>query len=450
MYSFFWLSVMAAMLGASSVYAAVTADEAKQLNSELLTPWGAEKAGNKEGTIPAWSGERVMPPADYDPKDRTRRPAPWKEKPLYSITGQNMDKYADRLTEGQKAMLRQYPTYRLDVYPTHRTANYPKYVLENTIKNSTSCKALENGLVLQGCYGGFPFPLPKTGNEVMWNHSARFIAYSWSINGGSYIVDTKGTPILQSYQNARQMAPFYDPDRRTAANGNDIYYQLRSDQSEPPRVAGQKLLIIDALDSVNVGRRVWQYIPGQRRVKLAPDLSYDTPNPVSGGSTTMDEVTGFYGPQDRFDFKLIGKSEKYLMYNNYEMTDYKACPNEKQLTKNFMNPDCVRWELHRVWVVQATLKPGYRHILPKRIFYWDEDTYGAGTTDDYDASGRLYRVVNIPSFQLYEMAGIQATVSDATLSNDLQTGIWAATVIFGEKGWGHAELPPPTKDLLFT
>jgi hypothetical protein len=57
-----------------------------------------------------------------------------------------------------------------------------------------------------------------------------------------------------------------------------------------------------------------------------------------------------------------------------------------------MNPDFVRWELHRVWVVEATLRPGKRHVYTKRTFYLDEDSWAALSADEYDKRGNMYRV----------------------------------------------------------
>ena len=120
----------------------------------------------------------------------------------------------------------------------------------------------------------------------------------------------------------------------------------------------------------------------------------------------MDDTTGFAGALDRFDFKLIGKKEKFIYYDNFQMFNQKTCSTEKlHSTKGFPNPDCVRWELHRVWVVEAMVKHGFRHAYPKRIFYWDEDTFGAGMSENYDADGKLYRSTISGFFPFYEALG---------------------------------------------
>mgnify|MGYP000908958050 FL=1 len=93
------LAMMA--LGASGAALAVaTPEEIKQLGT-TLTPWGAIKAGNADGSIPAYTGG-IEPPASYDAKKPQFRPDPFAaEKPLFSITAANMAKYEDKLSAGQ-------------------------------------------------------------------------------------------------------------------------------------------------------------------------------------------------------------------------------------------------------------------------------------------------------------------------------------------------------------
>ncbi len=420
-YSIF-VSVMALLAASTTTYAAVSADEAKQLGGGDLTPWGAERAGNKEGTIPEWTGQ-VKIPASYDPKKPGVRPDPFAaEKPLYSVTAQNMDKHADKLSEGMKAMLKKYPAFRIDVYPSHRTAVYPKYVIDHTLKNATSCKTKNNGLGITGCWGSVAFPIAKTGSEMMWNHVTSYKQYSWYAELRAWLVDPSGQQILQGLNSIYQESPFNRPDRTAAAADNEMYWLFRLDLTAPSRRVGEKMVIHDPVDMIGVGRRVWLYVPGQRRVKLAPDLAYDTPSPQSGGFSTMDQSQLFQGPQDRFDFKLVGKREMLIPYNNFSMYDASKCNSKVVLTKNFYNPDCMRFELHRVWVVEATLKPGFRNVMPKRTFYFDEDTYGTGLAEDYDASGKLYRVDWNSYVPYYEAEG--GFVTDQYGTYDLQTGGW--------------------------
>ncbi|HJV26468.1 MAG TPA: DUF1329 domain-containing protein [Aromatoleum sp.] len=420
------IKTLAALLAAGiagTALAAATPEEIKSL-SGARTPWGAEVAGNKDGSIPAWTGA-VNPPAGFDPQKPMRRPDPFaNEKALFSIDAKNMDKYADKLSDGTKAMLKKYPTYRLDIYPGHRTANYPKFYLDNTLKNASACKTGSDGLKLEGCWPGLPFPFPKTGNEVVWNRLLKFDAPAMTTTAmSSRVVDTQGNITLTGASTAYIQYPIFDPKRTTPISDNEIYEALRLDYSAPNRKAGEKVLVRDSVDMLDTGRRAWSYLPGQRRVKLSPDLSYDTPSPTGGGTGVLDDTAVFFGAMDRYDFKLVGKKEMYIPYNSYKIRDPQVCPENVRHMKNHLNPDCMRWELHRVWVVEATLKPGKRHVYPKRVFHFDEDMPGVGIADNYDSTGQIYRVVlNLP-ISLYETPGHHAT--DEYVTHDLATGMYA-------------------------
>jgi hypothetical protein len=409
------------------------ADDVARLGKNLL-PWGAEKAGNADGSIPAYSGQLAVP-AGYDPAKPGVRPDPFAdEKPLYSVTAANMAEHVDKLSDGLKAMLAKYPTFRMDVYPSHRTMVYPQWVQDNSIRNATSCKSIADGkeVYLKGCYAGIPFPLPQDGLQVMWNHVVKYSApESWEARFQSWLVDASGTVTLQGDNVAAYRSPFYD---RNSSEPNPVgtdYFKYRHDTSAPARKAGERLLLLESTRMGNGGTRVWQYLPGQRRVKLAPDLAYDTPNPQSGGAATMDDARAFAGALDRFDFKLVGKKEMLIPYNTFRMQAGGSCSNKQRLTPNHLNPDCVRWELHRVWVVEATVKSGVRHVYPKRIMYWDEDTAGAGISDGFDASGKVYRVNVVYPYPMYEG---EAQSTDMYTTFDLATGVYSEQVGAVESG----------------
>ncbi len=415
---------------------AVSAEEAKQLGGPVLTAWGAEKAGNKDGTIPAYTGERPVM-ALPDPKHPDKPGDPYaNEKPLFTITAQNMDQYGDKVSEGQKTMLRKFPTYRMDVYPTHRTTIHEKYMLDNTLKNATACKAVNEQLRLEGCYGGFPFPIPKTGNEAVWSHILSHPTHVWDGHVNTYVVDNAGKLILQASYHTVQEATYLDP--ATAGqqmNPNGFYWKLRFDALGPARRIGEKTIILDPLDPREPGRRAWTYIPGQRRVKLAPDLAYDTPSPAAGGSATMDEQRVFLGAQDRYDMKLLGKKEMFIPYNNNKMLDPNKCPDAVSHTKLHMNPDCMRWELHRTWVVEAKVKAGIRHNIPRKMMYFDEDNWSSGISDNWDAAGKIYHVDVFPMFVFFNLPAGQ-NGGDGGVFYDMSTGVYSTTLGLGNPDVG--------------
>ncbi|MCO6056874.1 DUF1329 domain-containing protein [Pseudomonas sp. MOB-449] len=390
----------------NAAWATAAPNEIASLGKQLL-PWGAEKAGNADGSIPAYSGG-IQPPVSYDPARPGFRPDPFEgEKPLFSVTAQNLSQYEDRVSEGYKAMLRKYPTFRMDVYPSHRTAKYPDYVVQNTLKNASTCELADNLLQLSGtCFGGVPFPIPKNGSQVMWNRTLKYDQYAYySPTQTSTLVDASGRRIATGSFSYWQTFPPYAPSRTEPLSKEEIIEYGRVDWTGPARKAGERLVIHDSVDMLNVGRRAWTYLPGQRRVKLSPDVAYDTPSPAGGGVGTTDDTQVFYGSQDRYDYELLGKKEMLVPYNTFKLHDPQKCGDDQVFTPNHLNPDCVRWELHRVWVVKAKLKPGKRHVYPTRTFYWDEDVYAVGLADNYDDAGNIYRVTQTNYYPFYETYG---------------------------------------------
>ncbi|RZI39935.1 DUF1329 domain-containing protein [Herbaspirillum sp. HC18] len=417
-------------------WAGVPATEAKNLGGNL-TAIGAEKAGNKDGSIPAYTGGLTTAPAGFKAGDGIR-PDPFAaEKPQFSVDGKNVDKYADKLTEGTKALMKKNADYRIDVYQTHRTAALPKYIEENTAKCAVSAKTTNGGRSMEGCHAGFPFPIPKTGFEAMWNHLVHFNGVAYGVKYRNWNVDASGRPSLSTEGNIVQEFPYWDKDKAETS----VYFKQKIAFSGPARRAGEQMMIIDPLDYADKERRAWLYLPGQRRVKVAPDLAHDTPNPGTAGSTTFDDVFLFNGSMDRFEFKLVGKKEIYVPYNDYKMAYGSTA--EQLLKPKFLNPDFVRWELHRVWVVEATLREGKRHIYSKRVFYLDEDSWAAIASDEYDARGQLYRSGFAYVTPSYDMP---APSADLHGFYDLVSGVYSLIGYTAETGGVRIGKPLPDRE----
>ena len=379
------LTAACCLLTCNYALAAVTADEAAALKT-TLTPMGAEKAGNKEGSIPAWDGGVTKGPANYKQGDPRPDPFPG-EQPLFSVTAANMAQHESKLSEGVKAMLKKYPnTFRLDVYPTHRTAGAPQWVYDNTFKNATRAKVTAEGFV-EGAYGGIPFPIPKSGAEAIWNHRLQFTGEGSSMAGmgviglpdGKVIQGVQGTDLhLRNYYASKGTLESFD-------GGMDF---ARVWVMAPAFQAGQQFTVHDF---TNKPRQSWQYLTGQRRIRKAPSICCDAPDEINSGINYWDESFVFQGDLDRFDWEIVGKKELYIPYNNGKIFQPGLTLNQMGLSHH-LNPDLVRWELHRVWVVEAKLASGKRHVIPKRRFYLDEDTWGAVLSDGYDSEGKLWRM----------------------------------------------------------
>ena len=381
------LAASLAMIVAAQAHAAVSAQDAAKLGANL-TLVGAEKAGNADGSIPAYAGGLTTPPASFKAGD-SMRPDPFaNEKPVLVIDGKNVDQYKGLLSATTAELAKRFPTFKVEVYPTHRTVSLPQAILDNGVKNASGAKSLENGLAIDNVLPGVPFPIPQSGNEAMWNFLLRYQGVSINSKYDSWNVDSAGVPSLATTGQAFISYPIYENLSQPISSA-DVYYQMKLSYTGPARRAGEAVMLKDAANPLTQPRRAWQYLPGQRRVKLAPNLAYDTPNPGTAGAGTYDDVFVFNGALDRYDWKLVGKQEMIVPYNTYALT-YLKDP-KTLITPNHLAPQFVRWEKHRVWVVEGTLKAGARHVYAKRRFYLDEDSWVALASDQYDARGQLYR-----------------------------------------------------------
>ena len=390
--------VLALSMLATSVMAAVSADEAAKLGA-TLTPVGAEKAGNADGSIPEWTGGLPKDAGSVDDKGFLSNPFS-SEKPLFTITAQNVDQYKDKLTPGQLAMFKRYPeTFKMPVYTTHRTANLPQNVLDDTKHNATNAKLVEGGNGLENFKTANPFPIPQNGLEVVWNQITRYRGGSVSRLVTQATPQANGSFSLVYFQDEFVFPTSltdYDPSK-----SSNILFYFKQRVTAPARLAGNVLLVHETLNQVKEPRLAWLYNAGQRRVRRAPQVSYDGPGTAADGLRTSDNLDMYNGAPDRYDWKLNGKKEIYIPYNSYDL-DSPKLKYDEIIKAGHINQDLTRYELHRVWHVTATLKAGERHIYAKRDMYIDEDTWQAAVIDHYDGRGSLWRVAEAHSQYYYD------------------------------------------------
>ncbi|GBL55958.1 Protein of unknown function [Pseudomonas citronellolis] len=371
---------------AGQAMAAVSADQVARLGADL-TPMGAEKAGNADGSIPAWTGGLATNAGALDAAGFLADPYAG-EKPLFTITAQNAEQYKAKLTPGQLAMFKRFPdSYRIPVYPSHRSAAYPAEVLAAVKANAGATHLAEGGNGLENFKVSIPFPIPQNGLEAIWNHVTRYRGKTMLRTTAQMNPQSNGDYTI-SYMKEQFAFPFglkdYDP-----AKMDNILYYFRQEILSPPRRAGSVMLVLETINQVKEPRMAWMYNAGQRRVRRAPQVAYDSPG--AEGMRTYDDFDMFNGSPDRYDWKLLGKQELYIPYNSFALDSPKA--KYADIVKpGHLNPDYTRYELHRVWHVEATLKPGQRHVYSKRDLYIDEDSWQIAEADAYDGRGNLWRV----------------------------------------------------------
>ncbi len=375
---------------AGSSFAAVSPEQAAKLGKEL-TPMGAEMAGNADGSIPAWNPKGSPVPSSYKSGSGDYIDPYPDEKPIYTVDANNWQQYKEILTVGSQAMFEKYGAdgWAMEVYPTHRDSIRPDWYYANTLKNATGAKLVADGQKIEGNYPGVPFPIPQSGLEAIWNHMIRYgvdVSQTYDV----YYVDSSGNPILSTTGFSTSVYPMFDsPDEPV---GDKIWTMLRINYLAPARRAGEILLVWEpgADYTEGKGRQAWQYLTGQRRVRLAPAVSFDTPNPGVAGTTTYDDSFIYNGSPERFNWTLVGKKEMLIPVNNNRFVFETKL--EGVLGPKFMKPEYFRWEKRRVWVIDSHLKEGKRHLYSRRTFYLDEDSWVALAGEMYDGRGNLWRL----------------------------------------------------------
>ncbi len=382
--------------------ATVTADQAAALKT-TLTPFGAERAGNADGSIPAWTGGLTETASGWT--DGTPQPDYFaSDAALLTINASNVAQYGDALPVGVVNMINKHADFYVKVYPTHRTAAAPQWVYDNTSQNAAAAQLDSRGgrFGFHGAFGGIAFPIldpdpAVAGPQVIWNHLTRWdgAAYKWAVS--AYIISGKNVSLGGTYW-LHCYYPYYDQSG-SAANFNGWYEYIHLDYIAPPVLVGQVLMEWSPTNALDQPSQAWELLNGQGRVRKAPELTYDTPTATGGGIANYDEAYGFYGSPDRYNWTYLGKKELYIPYNNNALAN--SDPG-KVVGPEFLDPSVVRYEKHRVHIVDAVLAPGERHTIPHRRFYLDEDNWHVMAVDEYDAAGNYLKLVlcyniNVPN-----------------------------------------------------
>src|SRR6188474_1885921 len=420
------LSMLAGMMIGGPGAAAVSAADAAKLGAEL-TPLGGQKAGNADGSIPAWDGGLTSAAQAGFPNYRPgqHHPDPYaSDKPLYTVTAANMSQYAGKLTEGHKKLLQTYRySFKMIVYPTHRSGASPQRIYDATKRIATTAElaAGGNGVVKAG--EGVPFPIPKSGVEVFWNHVLRYRGDVIVRNIGQAPVTAGGDYTMVKFRDETMVA--YSLAGAKSENLNNTIAYFIQETVAPARLAGEVLLVQETLDQSLENRRAWVYNPGQRRVRRAPNVAFDNPGTNSDNLRTSDQFDMYNGSPQRYEWTLVGKKEILVPYNSFKLNS-NTLKYSDILKKNHINQDYARYELHRVWVVDSKLKAGQSHLYSRRTLYVDEDSWHILAVDCYDSRGELYRVQEAHVIQYYDVPALWTvleTVYDLSNGRYLALGL---------------------------
>ncbi len=373
------LSLASALLALSSQG---LAGDPSRLGKDLM-PLGGEKAGNGD-EIPAWDGGYV----DKTHTSGERYVNPWPEdKPLFTVTKENMGEYRDMLSEGQVAMLER-GNFKMPVYRTRRSAAAPEFIYEATKQNAATAELKNDGESLHGAVTGIPFPMPENGKQVMWNHKLRYRGTALTRYNNQAAVQQGGAFTIYKLKEDVKFAYNYPDVTLESLNNVSTFFLQKT--LEPARQAGGILLVHETIDQKAEPRRAWLYNPGQRRVRRAPNVAYDNPGTGADGLRTNDQLDAYNGATDRYTFKLKGKREMIIPYNSYVLHSDEYSYDDV-LGDETVNQDLTRYEIHRVWVVEATLNEGTSHIYKQRNFFVDEDSWSIALVDIYDKRDQLWR-----------------------------------------------------------
>lgn len=388
----------AAMMVGGHTMAKVTEAEAARLDADL-TPLGAEREGNAAGTIPPWTGGLHQAPDGWSQDERVVNPFP-DDKPLFTITADNYEQYRDNLTDGHIAMFNTYPDYTMPVYQTRRTAAYPERIYDKLKQNAVTAELLDNGNGVRDTIATSPFPIPQNGLEAIWNHILRFrgnqVEYRTAFATPS--VDGAFTPVLTDFS---YYFAYAEPGVELADIDNKIFYLL-TEIISPPKLAGTITLVHETLDQVRSPRLAWRYEAGSRRLRRSPNLAYETDLPNSSSLRSVDQKDLYNGAPNQYDWNLLGKREIYVPYNAYELHSDDHS-NSDVIRAGHINQDLTRYELHRVWVLEAKVRTGISHIYPHRKFYIDEDSWQILATEEYDHDDNLWRVSEAHNLSFYNV-----------------------------------------------
>ncbi|WP_028302654.1 DUF1329 domain-containing protein [Oceanospirillum beijerinckii] len=423
------------MAHSAGTLAKVSADEASKLGTELNC-MGGEIAGNAAGTIPEFTGKWLGTPegVEYTPHAGRHPVDPYADdKPLYVITRQNWQQYSQFLTEGQKAMFERYPdTFEMPVYPGRRDFRYPDEICDIAKRNATESELIDDGFGFTGYKGAVPFPIPDINKplEVLANHNFPYRAYTYYTRRDVADVSSTGDISWGRTVNAGLNITNHPDEIGKPMEGVMAYSLVETER--PVRKKGSATVTSEPVNFARGKRLAWNYNPGTRRVRQLPEYGFDTPLAGTSGKLTIDTDRLMNGSPERYTWKVTGKQEIFIPANTYKIHGSDVTYDDL-LQIGHANPDYMRYELRRIWVLEGDLKEEYRHRYGKRVMYIDEDTWHGVISDYYDTRGTLVQHAYINYYYAFDMNAWQA---GSSFYHDLTTGGYVGYNLFQEREKG--------------
>jgi len=359
----------------------------------ILTPISSKANSLLDSIIIGDRQPIEQPIKSYDPS-KNSYPDPFSEdKIIFTITNENYLEFSENLlTVGQVEMFKKYPeTFKMNIYKSRRSCAVPPEVLALTKSNAI---LTDGGEGIEGVVGSIPFPQPSEALHHVWNHILRYRGVEISGSSPFFLIDPDGSRVLGAGEAIAKN--YWNPFTK---NDKGLQGMLKTKVTHPPRLADASTLVIESLNAYMIPRKAWVYNPGTRRVRRAPDIAYDYKPSASQGLTTTDQFDGFNGAKDRYDWESLGSQVRLMPYNAYK---FHETPMDEVLDPYHVNQDYLRYELVNVNVVSAKLKKDKRHIIPKRVMYFDLDSHNMLVEETFDSNSEVMAYREFPLINFYD------------------------------------------------
>lgn len=375
-------------------YAAISADSAARLQDEL-TPIGAIRAGNRSQGIPQWEGGLSRSPGEQPPVPVQPYPNPFADdEPLYTITPSNWKRYQAQLTPGQQALLQHYPAYQLVVYPTRRSAAFPETFYQATQQLATTAQLTPTGTLAAPRLDGIPFPLPRNGQEALWNYQLRHQG-QWLTRRLFQAIPSKQPYFTLTWIERWRFNTVLTPETATTV------WQYQQHLQSPALLADQRrwLHAPRALNQQPIA--AWLQLSEDSRARRLPTLDGAQTLPFSDGLQTLAHWPALHLSSQLYELQLTGRQVLFMPYNAYAL---QAVATDSLLAEQHLNQTLPRYEQHRVWVVMATRKDTAALArYHTQTLYFDEDSWHLLGVELYDAAGKLVQVIEHHPMVFYDI-----------------------------------------------